>query len=150
IFLIKLEKELLIILVLFQIIFFILQNYYNKKIKIATEGVRGATGNLNGSAQEMLGNILAFVENDLLNYYDEKHSKYEQEYASKNVGLLRVYSINNAVLNLINSVTISVILGYGGYKVIQNSKSKYKKIMERCLNILLKIIMKVLLLLNSI
>ncbi len=119
IFLIKLEKELLIILVLFQIIFFILQNYYNKKIKIATEGVRGAIGNLNGSAQEMLGNILAFVENDLLNYYEEKHSKYEQEYASKNVGLLQVYSINNAVLNLINSVTIAVILGYGGYKVIQ-------------------------------
>lgn len=122
-FLITLQFDLLLILIAFQIILYLAQRFYNKKIEQVTISIRNAIGKLNSSAQEMIGNLFSFSEGGLKEFFQKKHNKLETDYAKANIKGGYTIALNHSVLNFINAVTIAVLLGYGGYKVIIGSLS---------------------------
>lgn len=122
-FLITLQFDLLLILIAFQIILYLAQRFYNKKIEQVTISIRNAIGKLNSSAQEMIGNLFSFSEGGLKDFFQKKHNKLETDYAKANIKGGYTIALNHSVLNFINAVTVAVLLGYGGYKVIIGSLS---------------------------
>lgn len=117
-FLITLQFDLLIILIVFQIILYLVQNRFSNKIENATKHTRASIGALNSSAQEILGHLFAFTEGGLKVFFKKKHEVLEKDYADKYIYGSYVLTLNHSVLNLINSITVASILLYGGYKVI--------------------------------
>lgn len=117
-FLVMLQFDLLFIMLFFQIIFYLTQRYFNKKISIITEQIRYSIGVLNSSAQEMIGNLFSFTEGGLKNYFRNKHKKLEIDYAKTNIKGGYIITLDHSILSFINSLMIAVILCYGGYKVI--------------------------------
>lgn len=117
-FLVMLQVDLLFIMMFFQIIFYLTQRYFNKKISIITEQIRRSIGVLNSSAQEMISNLFSFTEGGLKNYFRNKHKKLEIEYAKTNIKGGYIITLDHSILSFINSLMIAVILCYGGYKVI--------------------------------
>lgn len=105
------------------IILYLAQRFYNKKIEQVTISIRNAIGKLNSSAQEMIGNLFSFSEGGLKEFFQKKHNKLETDYAKANIKGGYTIALNHSVLNFINAVTIAVLLGYGGYKVIIGSLS---------------------------
>lgn len=116
-FLITLQFDLLLILIAFQIILYLAQRFYNKKIEQVTISIRNAIGKLNSSAQEMIGNLFSFSEGGLKEFFQKKHNKLETDYAKANIKGGYTIALNHSVLNFINAVTIAVLLGYGGYMI---------------------------------
>lgn len=117
-FLITLQFDLLLILLAFQIMLYFVQRFYNKKIAEVTERIRQSIGALNSSAQEMIGNLFAFTEGGLKTFFKKKHNVLESDYAKVNIKGAYTITLNHSVLNFINSLTVAVLLCYGGYKVI--------------------------------
>lgn len=122
-FLITLQFDLLLILLVFQLILYFVQRYYNKKLAQVTEEIRYSIGALNSSAQEMIGNLFAFCEGGLKTFFKKKHDGLEDAYAKVNVKGAYTITLNHSVLSFINSLTIAVLLCYGGYKVILGTLS---------------------------
>ena len=122
-FLITLQFDLLLILIAFQIVLYLAQKFYNKKLEQVTILIRNAIGKLNSSAQEMIGNLFSFSEGGLKEFFQRKHSKLEADYAKANIKGGYTIAFNHSVLNFINAITVAVLLGYGGYKVIIGSLS---------------------------
>ena len=71
----------------------------------------------------MIGNLFSFSEGGLKEFFQKKHNKLETDYAKANIKGGYTIALNHSVLNFINAVTIAVLLGYGGYKVIIGSLS---------------------------
>lgn len=117
-FLITLQYDLLIILLAFQIILYFVQRFYNKKILEVTEQIRHSIGELNSSAQEMIGNLFAFTEGGLKTFFKKKHNELELNYAKVNIKGAYTITLNHSSLSFINSLMVAFLLGYGGYKVI--------------------------------
>lgn len=117
-FLITLQCDLLLILVAFQIALYLVQKYYNKKIEQVTIATRDSVGKLNSSAQEMIGNLFSFAEGGLKDFFLKKHNKLEAEYAKDNIKGGYIITLNYCIINLINALSVAVLLCYGGYKVI--------------------------------
>jgi ATP-binding cassette subfamily B protein/subfamily B ATP-binding cassette protein MsbA len=117
-FLITLQFDLLLILLAFQIVLYVVQRLYNKKIAQVSEQIRFSIGALNSSAQEMIGNLFAFNEGGLKTFFKKKHNVLEADYAKVNIKGAYTITLNHSVLNFINSLTVAVLLCYGGYKVI--------------------------------
>jgi len=84
---------------------------------------RSSIGALNSSAQEMIGNLFAFAEGGLNRYFKKKHIDLETNYAKKNIRGSYIVTLNHSVLSFINSITVAVLLCYGGYKVIMGTLS---------------------------
>lgn len=59
----------------------------------------------------------------MIDFLSQKHNKLETDYAKANIKGGYTIALNHSVLNFINAVTIAVLLGYGGYKVIIGSLS---------------------------
>ncbi|MDU1003450.1 ABC transporter ATP-binding protein [Clostridium butyricum] len=123
IFLVWLQADLLTILLVCQITLFIIQKKFNKKIQIASENTRNSMGILNSSAQEFISNLFSFVENGLKDFFFKKYVDLEKDYATNSIHTSFVLTLNRAVLNFLNSLTVAAILGYGGYKVISGDLS---------------------------
>ncbi|WP_051238864.1 ABC transporter ATP-binding protein [Clostridium butyricum] len=123
IFLVWLQADLLTILLVCQITLFIIQKKFNKKIQIASENTRNSMGLLNSSAQEFISNLFSFVENGLKDFFFKKYVDLEKDYATNSIHTSFVLTLNRAVLNFLNSLTVAAILGYGGYKVISGDLS---------------------------
>lgn len=122
-FLITLQFDLLLILLAFQVILYFVQRHYNKKLAQVTQQIRHSIGSLNSSAQEMIGNLFAFTEGGLKTFFKKKHNDLEIDYAKVNIKGAYTVTLNHSVLCFINSLTIAVLLCYGGYKVILGTLS---------------------------
>lgn len=122
-FLVWLQADLLLILLMSQVSLFLIQKKFNDKIQMASENTRNAIGLLNSSAQEMISNLFSFTENGLKKYFFKNYVNLENDYAKNSIHTSFILSFNRAVLNLLNSLTVAAILGYGGYKVILGSLS---------------------------
>lgn len=122
-FLVWLQADLLLILLISQCILFLLQRKLNYNIEITSESTRFAMGRLNSSAQELISNLFSFTENGLNKYSFKKYVFLENDYAKNSVNTSFILTFNSACLNLLNSLTVASILGYGGYKVILGSLS---------------------------
>lgn len=122
-FLLTLQADLLIILLIFQVVLYMIQKKNNKKIGMFTEDTRSAIGKLNSSSQEIISNLFAFTVGGLKQYFFHKHNKLEKEYSQVNIRTSLLLTYNTSIINVINSLTVASILGYGGYKVIIGSLS---------------------------
>ncbi|MDD7290533.1 MAG: ABC transporter ATP-binding protein [Veillonella caviae] len=117
-FLSKLQLELLIILILFQIFIVVIQNKFKIKVENGNIKYRDSIIEKNKISQEFIFNIFSIICAKLeYKIYKLLRTK-EQENIKYNCDLISINLKNTLVISFINALMIATILCFGGIKVV--------------------------------
>lgn len=122
-FLIKMQYDLLIVIVIIQSILFLSQSKFTKLIALKNEDIRECFGDIYNINQEYISNIMNVVISKSTSRFFKNFLKKERSLLKKNMGLDVTFSMSMETGNILSGFIIIAIYGYGGYKIIKGSMS---------------------------
>ncbi|NFF41409.1 ABC transporter ATP-binding protein [Clostridium argentinense] len=118
-FLIRMQFDLLLIVIVLQLIIVFSQSKFTKIIATKTGEIRNDAGNISNIVQEYVSNIMNIVISKSVFRFFKSYIKKEKSLAEKCINLDITISSNVAIANMLSSLIIISIYGYGGYKIIK-------------------------------
>lgn len=123
IIMVNLEGRLVIIAILIQTLVIISQKIFNKKIYIETIKYRENYGNSMSLMQEFVNFIVNFLFLNVKDIFLERYTKVLNYGMKKKIKISKYNSLNSYVYQMIQTIQSCVILGYGGYLVMNSELS---------------------------
>ncbi len=122
-FLMKMQYDLLIIIVIIQAIILFSQSKFTKLIASKNEDIRDNSGDISNINQEYISNIMDVVISKASFKFFKKYLYKERQMFKKSIGLDMTFSTSMATGRILSSFITVAIYGYGGYKIIKGSMS---------------------------
>ena len=122
-FLIKMDYELLLIVIILQILLGLSQSRFTKIIASKTDKIRHVDGELYNIIQEYISNIMNVVISKSVFNFFKKYIKQEKQLINRSIKLDMVISSNIAISQILGCLITISIYGYGGYKIIKGKMS---------------------------
>ncbi|MEN2258570.1 ABC transporter ATP-binding protein [Paraclostridium benzoelyticum] len=122
-FLIRMEFDLLLIVITLQIILTVSQSKFTKVISSKTREIRQDDGNISNIVQEYVSNIMNVVISKSSFKFFKRYIKQEKRLVSKCIKLDMVISSNISISRILSSLMTISIYGYGGLKIIDGKMS---------------------------
>ncbi|MEF9992026.1 MAG: ABC transporter ATP-binding protein [Peptostreptococcaceae bacterium] len=122
-FLIKMDFDLLIIVLILQVLIILSQSKFTKIIAAKTGEVRHDAGNLANIVQEYVSNIMNIVISKSSFKFFKRYIKQEKSLIYKWIKLDMVISSNVSIARILSSLITICIYGYGGLKIIKGNMS---------------------------
>lgn len=122
-FMYRLQLELLICVIFFQLILVFLQRIFTKNIHTNISSIRTIYGDIASTVQEYVLNIMSIVLTKSRKLFISDYIKKERKMIRKNIITDMLYSGNISVAIIINTISSAVLYGYGGYKIIKGDLS---------------------------
>lgn len=119
--LIKMDLDLLIVVILLQFIITFSQYIFTKIISKKTAEFREADGDLSNIIQEYVSNIMnIIISKSSFNFFKRYISK-ERDLIKNEIKLDMIISSNVAIARILSNLIIIFIYGFGGWKIIEGS-----------------------------
>lgn len=122
-FLIKMQYDLLIIIVIIQSILFLSQSKFTKLIASKNEDIRECSGDIYNVNQEYISNIMNVVISKASFKFFKKFLQKQRKMLKKSIGLDMTFSMSMQTGRILSIFISAAIYGYGGYKIIKGSMS---------------------------
>lgn len=122
-FLIKMDFDLLLIVITLQIVLTLSQSKFTKIIASKTGEIRENHGNISNIVQEYVSNIMNIVITKSRLKFFNKYISQEKSLASKCIKLDMIISSNISISKVLSSLITVCIYGYGGIKIIKGKMS---------------------------
>ncbi|CEP41236.1 ABC transporter ATP-binding protein (plasmid) [Paraclostridium sordellii] len=122
-FLIRMDFELLLIVITLQIILTLSQAKFTKIISSKTGDVRQESGNISNIVQEYVSNIMNVVISKSSFNFFKRYIKQEKSLIGKCIKLDMIISSNISISRILSSLITICIYGYGGLKIIKGKMS---------------------------
>lgn len=123
VFLIYLQPDLFLIIILLQPIMYFTQKRYNKLSNELAIKIRRILGEISKNVQEFISHISQFIKLNAQEYFWNKYEKEAQEYTENSIKLDLIFSKSMSAANIISNMTMCIIFGYGGYKIVLGTMS---------------------------
>ena len=120
-FMIRLQLDLFLLVVFLQLLLFLLQRIFTKKIHVNISKIRKEYGEITNVVQEYVLNIMSVVISKSRKFFISDYIKRERKMIYKNIKTDMLYSSNISVAIAINSAITMILYGYGGYKIISGN-----------------------------
>lgn len=120
-FMIRLQLDLFLLVVVLQLLLFLLQRIFTKKIHANISKIRKEYGEITNVVQEYVLNIMSVVISKSRKFFISDYIKRERKMIYKNIKTDMLYSGNISVAIAINSAITMILYGYGGYKIISGN-----------------------------
>jgi len=120
-FLLYLQWDLLLIIMLILPIVFLVQRYYQRKGRKKAELLRKVCGDLIGLLEGITSNILPFIYSGAKTYCENKYNNKLGQYLMEQKKIKLISAKNGGILNFLATLLDIIVLGYGGAKVIMKS-----------------------------
>ena len=120
-FMIRLQSDLFLLVVVLQLLLFLLQRIFTKKIHANISKIRKEYGEITNVVQEYVLNIMSVVISKSRKFFISDYIKRERKMIYKNIKTDMLYSGNISVAIAINSAITMILYGYGGYKIISGN-----------------------------
>lgn len=120
-FMIRLQLDLFLLVVVLQLLLFLLQRIFTKKIHANISKIRKEYGEITNVVQEYVLNIMSVVISKSRKFFISDYIKRERKMIYKNIKTDMLYSGNISVAIAINSAITMILYGYGGYKIINGN-----------------------------
>lgn len=145
IFLIWLQPDLFLIIVLLQPVMLITQKKYNADAHKLSMKIREVLGEISKNVQEFFSQLTNFVKLNALQYFWGKYEENAEKYLKKSIELDLVYAKSMNAASIISNLTMCIIFGYGGYKTVLGTISiggliSFNQYSQKLFSPLLKII----------
>nr|WP_312983854.1 ABC transporter ATP-binding protein [Clostridioides sp.] len=121
IFLIKMQYDLLIIIIVLQITILYSQSKFTKLIAIKNDEIRTNSGDVANINQEYISNIMNIVISKANSKFFKQFLKKEKNMIKTNISMKMIFSISRATGGIFSSFITVAIYGYGGYKIIMGT-----------------------------
>lgn len=108
---------------LLQPIMYFTQKKYNKLSNELAIKIRRILGNISKNVQEFISHISQFIKLNAQEYFWEKYGKEAQEYTENSIKLDLIFSKSMSAASIISNMTMCIIFGYGGYKIVLGTMS---------------------------
>lgn len=118
IILLKMQWDLVILLVLFIPVIFFLQNHYQKKGRKLASISRKKDGQLIAIIEDLISNIIPFQYSRCENLFYKKYKSRVKECKDNEINLSLLQVKNGGILSFLSQLFSVVIIGYGGIKVV--------------------------------
>ncbi|WP_270647945.1 ABC transporter ATP-binding protein [Paeniclostridium hominis] len=118
-FLIKMQLDLLLIVIGIQLLLTISQIKFTNVIASETSKVRTEAGNISNLVQEYVSNIMNVVISKSKGIFFKKYIPKEKTLLKKCIKLDMIISSNIGIANILSSLIIVFTYGYGGLKIIK-------------------------------
>lgn len=122
-FLIRMEFDLLLIVIILQIALTLIQSKFTKTIAEKTGEVRQDGGNISNIVQEYVSNIMNVVISKSSFNFFKRYIKQEKSLVAKCIKLDMIISSNISISMILSSLITICIYGYGGLKIIKGTMS---------------------------
>ncbi|RDY27603.1 ABC transporter ATP-binding protein [Romboutsia weinsteinii] len=120
-FLMKMQYDLLIIIVIIQALILLTQSKFTKLISLKNEKLRDDSGDISNISQEYISNIMnVVISKSNLKFFKQYLNK-ERKMLKNSIGLDMAFSTSMATGSILSSFITVAIYGYGGYKIINGS-----------------------------
>ena len=120
-FMIRLQLDLFLLVVVLQLLLFLLQRIFTKKIHANISKIRKEYGEITNVVQEYVLNIMSVVISKSRKFFISDYIKRERKMIYKNIKTDMLYSGNIYLAIAINSAITMILYGYGGYKIISGN-----------------------------
>lgn len=122
-FLVRMEFDLLLIVIVLQIVLTLSQSKFTKIIASKTGEVRQDNGNISNIVQEYVSNIMNVVISKSSFNFFKRYIKQEKSLITKCIKLDMIISSNISISRILSSLITICIYGYGGLKIINGKMS---------------------------
>ncbi|MEG2788783.1 MAG: ABC transporter ATP-binding protein [Romboutsia sp.] len=122
-FLVRMDFELLLIVITLQIVLTLSQAKFTKIISSKTGEIRQEDGNISNIVQEYVSNIMNVVISKSSFNFFKRYIKQEKSLISKCIKLDMIISSNISISRILSSLITICIYGYGGLKIIKGKMS---------------------------
>ncbi|MDK2565050.1 ABC transporter ATP-binding protein [Romboutsia sedimentorum] len=122
-FLIKMDFDLLILVIALQLFITFSQSKFTKSIASSTSEVRNSYGNIANIIQEYVSNIMNVVISKSSFKFFKRYINKEKKLIDKRIRLDVIMSSNVAIVRVLNNLITICIYGYGGLKIIKGKMS---------------------------
>ncbi|MGL5712134.1 MAG: ABC transporter ATP-binding protein [Paraclostridium sp.] len=122
-FLVRMEFDLLLIVIVLQIVLILSQSKFTKIISLKTGEVRNENGDISNIVQEYVSNIMNVVISKSSFNFFKKYIKQEKKLITKWIKLDMIISSNISISRVLSSLITICIYGYGGLKIIKGNMS---------------------------
>ncbi|CEP45477.1 ABC transporter ATP-binding protein [[Clostridium] sordellii] len=120
-FLLKIQHDLLIIIVLIQLLILFSQSKFTKLIALKNEEIREKSGDISNISQEYISNIMNIVISKSNFKILKQFLNKERSILKDSIKLDMLFSKSIATGSILNNLITVAIYGYGGYKIIKGS-----------------------------
>ena len=121
--LIKMQSELLIMVIILQLIILLVQSKFTNLIAKKTSEIRTYNGKLANIIQEYIFNIMNVVISKSTLYFFRRYFKSQRELAKNKIKLDVIFYSNIAISSVLANLIIIFIYGFGGLKIIKGEMS---------------------------
>lgn len=118
-FMIRLQLDLFLLVIVLQIILVFLQRIFTKKIHSNISRIRKEYGEITNVIQEYVLNIMNIVISKSRRFFISDYIKRDRKIIDRNIKTDMLYSGNITAAIAINSIITMILYGYGGYKIIK-------------------------------
>jgi len=122
-FLVRMEFDLLLIVITLQIVLTVSQSKFTKIIATKTGEVRQGDGSISNIVQEYVSNIMNVVISKSSFNFFKRYIKQEKSLVTKCIKLDMIISCNISISKILSSLITIFIYGYGGLKIIKGKMS---------------------------
>lgn len=122
-FLIRMDFDLLLIVIVLQIFLALSQSKFTKIIASKTDEIRKADGEVYNIVQEYISNIMNVVISKSVFKFFKKYIKQEKQLINKSIKLDMIISSNISISQILSGLITISIYGYGGLKIIKGKMS---------------------------
>lgn len=122
-FLVRMEFDLLLIVIALQIVLTVSQSKFTKIISSKTKEIRQDDGNISNIVQEYVSNIMNVVISKSSFNFFKRYIKQEKSLVNKCIKLDMIISSNMSISRILSSLITICIYGYGGLKIIKGKMS---------------------------
>ncbi|WP_339244959.1 ABC transporter ATP-binding protein [Paenibacillus sp. FSL H8-0282] len=114
----KLQNNMSIVMIGLILLMIFLQISSNKKIEKTTLDSRHSIIKLQSSLQELIMNLMNFVQNGLIIFQNKKIKRNEDDFTRAKINTTLAMAKYNSLMNFISSIITVTIVGWGGFNVI--------------------------------
>lgn len=122
-FLVRMDFELLLIVIVLQIVLTLSQAKFTKIMSLKTKEIRQDDGNISNIVQEYVSNIMNVVISKSSFNFFKRYIKQEKSLINKCIKLDMIISSNMSISRILSSLITICIYGYGGLKIIKGKMS---------------------------
>ena len=121
--LVKMDLELLLIVISLQILLTLSQSKFTKIISSQTEEIRRDSGNIANTIQEYVSNIMNVIVSKSSFKFLKQFIRQERTLTKKCIKLDIIISSNMSIASILSNLITICIYGYGGLKIIKGNMS---------------------------
>lgn len=118
-----LQPDLFIVIIILQPIMYFTQKKYNKMSNEQATEIRELLGGIAKDVQEFFSSIMQFIKMNAQQYFWNKYDEESREYTNNSIRLDFLFSKSISIASILSNMTMCIIFGYGGYKVIIGAMS---------------------------